>query len=370
MGDPSFREETAGYERWRERRIPVVAADLAVKHEKLQQSPFLLLRGTYYRFLAQFERMLPELSRAPATVVVGDLHVENFGTWRDRCARLVWGVNDFDEIDVLPYPIDLVRLATSAVLAIDAGHLTLDPDDACEAIRAGWRELIGARRSEPFVLGERHVHLYRLAREAIVDPAVFEKRIRALAPYERALPKAAARMLAQVTPPVSPSAGGEFRPQFARRVAGVGSLGSRRIVAYGELDGGLIVREVKQIPGPASIWAQPERSQVNGLPGLVQEMRGVAADPSRRQSRKWVLRALTPDATRLELASLRRKHSEADLLHSMGQEAANIHRITLSGTARLKAIRRDEESREPHWLQQAAELMVKLTQDDWQAWCN
>ncbi|MGO9901547.1 MAG: DUF2252 family protein [Solirubrobacteraceae bacterium] len=369
MSDPSIREETAGYERWRGRRIQVVAADLAIKHEKLKQSPFVLLRGTYYRFLAQFERLLPELARAPSAVAVGDLHVENFGTWRDRCARLVWGVNDFDEIDILPYPIDLVRLATSAVLAISAGHLALDPDDACEAIRAGWRERIGARRGEPFVLGERNVHLYKLAREAIVDPAAFEKHIRALAPYERALPKSAARMLAQVTP-VSPSATSEFRPQFARRVAGVGSLGSRRIVAYGELDGGLIVREAKQIPGPASTWAQPERSQIGGLPGAVQDIRGVAADPSRRQSRKWVLRALTPDATRLELGSLSRNHSAADLLHSMGQEAANIHHITLSGTASVKAIRRDEESRAGHWLRHAAEVMVKLTQDDWRVWCS
>ena len=28
---------------------------------------------------------------------VGDLHVENFGTWRDSEGRLIWGINDFDE---------------------------------------------------------------------------------------------------------------------------------------------------------------------------------------------------------------------------------------------------------------------------------
>jgi len=30
-------------------------------------------------------------------LAVGDLHVENFGTWRDAEGRLIWGVNDFDE---------------------------------------------------------------------------------------------------------------------------------------------------------------------------------------------------------------------------------------------------------------------------------
>jgi len=35
-------------------------------------------------------------------LAVGDLHVENFGTWRDAEGRLIWGVNDFDEAWRLP----------------------------------------------------------------------------------------------------------------------------------------------------------------------------------------------------------------------------------------------------------------------------
>jgi len=42
---------------------------------------------------------------------------KNFGTWRDGDGRLVWGVNDFDEAAVMPYPLDLVRLAASIRLA-------------------------------------------------------------------------------------------------------------------------------------------------------------------------------------------------------------------------------------------------------------
>jgi len=161
MKTESFQEATSSYERWRAARIPILAEDLAVKHEKLKQSPFVLLRGTYYRFLSQFELLLPELARAPAVVAVGDLHVENFGTWRDRDARLAWGVNDFDEIDLLPYTLDLVRLASSASLAISAGHLRLAPEDACDAISSGWRERIGARRGEPFVFFGRFIPLLR-----------------------------------------------------------------------------------------------------------------------------------------------------------------------------------------------------------------
>ena len=56
---------------------------------------------------------------APRVLSVGDLHLENFGTWRDADGRLAWGVNDFDEAAVMPYVLDLVRLATSIQLAPD-----------------------------------------------------------------------------------------------------------------------------------------------------------------------------------------------------------------------------------------------------------
>jgi len=79
--------------------------------------------------------------------------VENFGTWRDREGRLVWGVNDFDEAFALPYTNDLVRLALSAHLAISANHLALRPADACEAIVKGYAKGL-KDGGKPFVLAE------------------------------------------------------------------------------------------------------------------------------------------------------------------------------------------------------------------------
>jgi hypothetical protein len=83
-----------------------------------------------------------------------------------------------------------------------------------------------------------------------------------------------------------------------------------------------------------------------------------------------VLRPLAPDATRLELASLRRKHNETALLHSMGAETANIHLTALTGAAPAKAVRRDDDARDPAWLRAAVEVMFKLTEDDHAAWKN
>lgn len=357
----SFVAATAAYERWRASRIPTVEADLEAKHEKLAVSPFTLLRGTYYRFLAQFGELLPELAAAPKTVAVGDLHVENFGTWRDHDGRLGWGVNDFDEIDVLPYTVDLVRLATSAGLAIAEGHLKLDPADAAEQVLRGWRTRIKAAVVEPFVLGDRHPHVYKLASEAFVDPVRFEQKLRTLPPYEGRLPKSAAVLIAAVLPH------GRFDASLHTRVAGVGSLGARRIVAIGEMSGGLVVREAKQVPGPASMWVY-DRRPARDLTVLVAQAQAVAADPARIQRGKWVVRRLAPDMARLELAGLRRKHDEGAILRSMGGAAANVQLVAHPLAAGAKAVRKDEAARPDGWLFAAAKTMEQLTVKDFREW--
>ena len=87
-----------------------------------RESPFDFLRGTYWRWAETILEVCPDLAQAPPVLAVGDIHLENFGTWRDVDGRLVWGVNDFDEAAEMPFAIDLVRLATSALLARpDAG---------------------------------------------------------------------------------------------------------------------------------------------------------------------------------------------------------------------------------------------------------
>ena len=90
-------------------------ADLDYKHDRMKKNAFVFLRATFFRWARRIETVCPDLAGAPAVLSVGDLHVENFGTWRDAEGRLVWGINDFDEAADIPYPFDLVRLATSAL---------------------------------------------------------------------------------------------------------------------------------------------------------------------------------------------------------------------------------------------------------------
>src|SRR5271154_2754374 len=115
-------EATRRFETWLERRINVVKADLDYKHEQMRADPFLCFRATYYRWVQLWLKHCPKLARAPEVIAVGDLHIENFGTWRDAEGRLVWGVNDFDEAPPMAFTNDLVRVAVSTLLAAESSH--------------------------------------------------------------------------------------------------------------------------------------------------------------------------------------------------------------------------------------------------------
>lgn len=142
------------------------------KHRKMAADPFTFLRGTFYRSLQIWPAICEPLLDAPRVLAVGDLHVENFGTWRDAEGRLIWGISDVDEACTLPYTQDLVRLATSAHLALKLGHLDLSFRQACQALLDGYQSSLvcGGR---PIVLAERHRWLQQIAVAELKDPAKF-----------------------------------------------------------------------------------------------------------------------------------------------------------------------------------------------------
>jgi uncharacterized protein (DUF2252 family) len=79
------------------------------------------------------------LCDAPKVLAVADLHVNSFETWQDAEGRLYWGVDDFDESYSLAYRNDIVRLAASLKIVIDADSLSIRFKDGCDAILDGYR---------------------------------------------------------------------------------------------------------------------------------------------------------------------------------------------------------------------------------------
>ena len=145
----SFSQDDA-YEAWLATQCDVVKKDIAYKHKRMKKSPFIFLRATYFRWARKIGDWCPELMDAPQLLSVGDLHLENFGTWRDADGRLVWGVNDFDEA------ADHALCARSGPACRPAFSLRrirrVDPRHAANAVLKGYRE--GLEDPQPTLLFE------------------------------------------------------------------------------------------------------------------------------------------------------------------------------------------------------------------------
>src|SRR3989449_6057446 len=105
---------TTRYEAWLAERIPLVKSDLELKHHAMSAGIFPFLRATFYRWAARWRALVGDVAAAPTVLAVGDLHVENFGTWRDAEGRVGWAGNDVYEAGPLPDTQDLVAPAPRA----------------------------------------------------------------------------------------------------------------------------------------------------------------------------------------------------------------------------------------------------------------
>jgi uncharacterized protein (DUF2252 family) len=303
-----------------------------------------------------FPALCPQAAGAPAVLAVGDLHVENYGTWRDVEGRLVWGINDFDEAYSLPYTLDLARLAASAWLAIERGGLSLVPADACAAILEGYTKGMETG-GEPFVLAEKHPLLREIATSRSRDPALFWERFEAL-PTVRPVPAKVMQLLKQAMP----ERGLAFR--VAHRRAGMGSLGRERVTAIADWRGGKIAHEAKPLLPSACAWAAGSASREIYYMRIVSNSVR-APDPFLGAREGWVLRRLSPYCSRIELSQLPRGHDEEKLTRAMGRELANVHLGTRRAVA---AVRRDLRQRKRGWLNQAARIMAEATVNEWKEW--
>jgi Uncharacterized protein conserved in bacteria (DUF2252) len=348
-------EATAAYERWLRERLAVAAADLRHKHDCMDAGLFAFFRATFYRWVPLWRDTCPGLLGAPQLLAVGDLHVENFGSWRDAEGRLVWGLNDADEAARMPYTVDLVRLATSALLGKREDHLAVRASGACEAILDGY--IAGLKSGgEPFVLEEEHPILRAWAMSAERAPPKFWAKLNSGKPITA--PAAVRQLLAANLPdPRMP-----FR--IVHRVAGLGSLGRPRFVALASWDGGYLAREAKATLPSAYGWALGRVDErVRGGDLLRNAIR--CPDPHLAIRDGWVIRRLAPHCSRIELSTLPEQRDEDHLLHAMGRETANLH---LGTREQLRPILRDLGRRKDTWLIKAARAMAEATRADWKHW--
>ncbi len=351
-------KSTRRYEAWMRSHTRLVPADLHLKHQHMAEAPFLFLRATFYRWMQTWPVVCPELAKAPRVLGVGDLHVENFGTWRDIEGRLVWGVNDFDEAAELPFTVDLVRLATSALLAIQAGHLSLTARAACSGILEGYRKSLSAR-GRPLVLEEDHKWLRDIALGELRDPVRFWQKLESLRQVRGEVPSDAREALERVLP----ERGLKYR--VVHRVAGLGSLGCMRFVAIADCHGGNVAREAKAVVPSSVHWVHEADGPLECEYQTIINRAVRSPDPFVQLRKRWIVRRLSPHCCRIELSVLPRGREEIRLLWAMGWETANIH---LGSPAARKQVLQHLDRMNEKWLSSAARDMAKVVVEDWREW--
>ena len=354
----SIAVATRRYEAWLANQIPILRSDLALKHRRMRRDPFSFLRATCYRWAQLWPIVCDDVKSAPTVLAVGDLHVENFGTWRDQEGRLIWGINDFDESYRLPYTADLVRLAVSAALAIETGHLTMKVKHVCDAVLMGYQEGLQSRGC-PFVLEEGHRRLYDMVMNEFRDPLLFWRKMDLLPKLAGPIPPHAKAALFSLLP--SPRRLCDLR----RRTSGLGSLGHPRFVALTYWQGAKIARETKALRQSVWAWAQGHGGRPEILYGRLLDSAVRCPDPLVQVQGNWLVRRLSPFCSRIELPALSKNRDERHLLYAMGRETANVH---LGSRGAIRAVTRDLARRKSKWLRMVTKRMAGVVMSDWKTW--
>jgi len=349
---------TRNYEDWLRQHIRIVEPDLQFKHEQMAEALFPFFRATFYRWVQVWPEVCAELDRVPHILSVGDLHVENFGTWRDSDGRLVWGVNDFDEAFLYPYTMDLVRLTTSALLAARAEHLTMKPKDAAATILAAYESVMD-EGGRPFVLGESHGWLRAIAESKLRDPVVFWKKMDSNPTAKGEIPESAREAIEHMLP----EPGLPYR--LARRRAGLGSLGRTRLVGIAEWKGARVAREAKALLPSALQCVHGNRVPSEILYAAILRRAVRCPDPFVQMRGHWIVRRLSPYCSRIELEALSTNREECRLLEAMGRETANIH---VGTEEKRRAVLKDLRGRKGNWLLAASQAMAEAMEKDWRVW--
>lgn len=106
---------------------PLLPEMVELKYEAMRENAFRFFRGTCHLFYEDLSKAKP-LPLSPLAWICGDLHLENFGSFRGENDLVYFDLNDFDEGLLAPAAYEVVRLVTSIFIAFDA--LNIEPEKA------------------------------------------------------------------------------------------------------------------------------------------------------------------------------------------------------------------------------------------------
>jgi uncharacterized protein (DUF2252 family) len=321
---------------------------LQLKYDKMQTDAFVFLRGTCHLFYQRLARK-SLFKSAPPVWSCGDLHFENFGSYKGDNRLAYFDVNDFDEALLAPASWDLVRMLAS--LQVGAHSLGLQEDAALELCqsflqsyggalaqgKAYWVEAQTARG----LVGDLLDGLRQRQRPAHLDahaPVIgknrkFKPGSKKMLPVSRAQREQVLALMAAFAPT-------QANPGFykvldvARRVAGTGSLGVERYAVLvrgkGSPDANYLLDLKQALPSalaPYVACTQPAwPSQAQRIVALQQRQQAVSMaflHPVVWEGTSYVLRGLQPEEDRVSLDGARQSLADIQkVITTMGQITA------------------------------------------------
>ena len=370
---------------------------LAMKYAKMAQSPFIFLRGACHLFYDTLPDS-PLFRDAPLAWCCGDLHFENFGSYKGDNRLVYFDINDYDEAALAPVTWDIVRLLTSIECGADTLNAThaeaLAVSQSClDAYRnalIGGKPLWVERETSSGLVNALLTTLQERERSAFLDKRTIRKgRHRSLIlDGVKALPASDAQKQL-VIGFMDDFASRQPAPKFfevldiGRRIAGTGSLGVERFVVLvegkGSPDGNYLldIKEAKPSAlGPhlarlgikQPTWLD-EASRVVSVQNRMQAVDHAFLQPVKLDRLPCILRGLQPSEDRVAIGEWGKKLDRLkEVVTTMGRILAwdQLRASGRSGAAnadQLIAFTQDGE-----WMKEMLDVATKMTLTIQQQW--
>lgn len=97
---------------------------LPIKYKRMAENEFRFFRGTCHLFYEDLSKK-NDLPPSPITWICGDLHLENFGSFKGNNRLVYFDLNDFGEAILAPALWEIARLTTSIFVAFDSLKIDL-----------------------------------------------------------------------------------------------------------------------------------------------------------------------------------------------------------------------------------------------------
>jgi uncharacterized protein (DUF2252 family) len=339
---------------------------LALKYAAMRKSAFAFLRGTCHLFYEDLPKS-PLLKNAPAVWACGDLHLENFGSYKGDDRLVYFDLNDFDEALLAPCTWDLLRLLTSILVA--GKTLRITPPQALTLCRHFLDAYVGAiqdgkarwieRDTAQGLIKELLDKLQRRKRKAFLDARTVKKvgrrKIRIDGKHALAASAAQKRRVRAFMIHFSRT---QPNPNFfrvldvARRIAGTGSLGVERYVLLvagkGSPDKNYLLDLKQALPSALSSRVKVKQSRWdNEAQRIVTIQRRVQAismaflHPVVFKATPYVLRGMQPSEDRVSLDGRNRRFAElGQLMNALGNLVAwgELRSSARQGSATVDAL--------------------------------